>query len=99
MKFNRKKKDIKRRVNYKKIEMMCKIKKLLVRTEVSEKLKRLLTIKYMKKKQNKQYKTKIRNFCIYTGRSRSVYTKLKASRIMLRVFGASGLFFGFKKAS
>lgn len=99
MKFNRKKKDIKRRINYKNIEMICKVKKLLVRTKLSEKLKRLLTIGYTKKEQNKQYKTKIRNFCIYTGRSRSVYRKLKASRIMLRVFGASGLFFGFKKAS
>ena len=41
----------------------------------------------------------IRNYCIFSGRSRSVYTHLKISRILLRELGSKGLFFGLKKHS
>ena len=44
-------------------------------------------------------KNSIRNYCIFSGRSRSVYTHLKISRILLRELGSKGLFFGLKKHS
>jgi small subunit ribosomal protein S14 len=45
------------------------------------------------------FKTEIKNYCVISGRSRSIYRKLKISRIVLRSLGSDGLFFGFKKAS
>lgn len=44
-------------------------------------------------------KSSIRNYCMLSGRSRSVYSKLKVSRILLRELGNKGLFFGLKKHS
>ena len=41
----------------------------------------------------------IKNYCIVTGRGRGVYKKVRVSRILLRVLGAEGLFFGLKKSS
>ena len=45
------------------------------------------------------FKTRIKNYCIVTGRGRGVYKKVRVSRILLRVLGAEGLFFGLKKSS
>jgi ribosomal protein S14 len=44
-------------------------------------------------------KTKIHNFCCYTGRSRGVYSFIKLSRMESRVLNSSNLIPGFKKAS
>ena len=44
-------------------------------------------------------KVRIKNFCVITGRSRGIYKFFRVSRIQIRVLGASGLFFGLKKAS
>jgi len=48
---------------------------------------------------NFSYVCRIKNYCIVTGRSRSVYRHFKVSRIHLRYLGSEGLFFGLKKAS
>jgi len=48
---------------------------------------------------NSSYLCRIKNYCIVTGRSRSVYRQFKVSRIYLRYLGSEGLFFGLKKAS
>lgn len=73
--------------------------------------KRLLKILYLNLKMvffklkllKKIFKMKIPNrfinLCIVTGRSRSVFTKFKVSRIILRDLSAKGCFFGLKKAS
>ena len=44
-------------------------------------------------------KTRIRNRCEITGRSRGVYRKLKISRIALRELGAKGVIPGMTKSS
>ena len=73
--------------------------------------KRLLKILYLNLKRiffklnflKENFKMKIPNrfvnLCIVTGRSRSVFTKFKVSRIVLRDLSAKGYFFGLKKAS
>ena len=43
--------------------------------------------------------TRIRNRCEVSGRSRSVYTKQKMSRIAIRDFGSKGLIPGLVKSS
>jgi len=46
----------------------------------------------------KSHKTQIKNFCIYTGRSRAVLRHYKVSRIVFRELSSNGYFFGIKKA-
>ena len=43
--------------------------------------------------------TKIRNICILTGRSRSVYRSFRLSRLKLREYAIAGYFVGLTKAS
>jgi ribosomal protein S14 len=51
------------------------------------------TIKY------KNFRSHIKNFCIMTGRSKSIHKKFKVSRISLIELSNKGYFFGLKKAS
>jgi len=44
-------------------------------------------------------KTRLKNRCILTGRSRSVYKKFKISRIIFRELALKGLLVGIRKAS
>jgi ribosomal protein S14 len=44
-------------------------------------------------------KTRIRNRCILTGRSRSVYKQFRVSRIVFRNLASQGFIMGIKKAS
>ena len=44
-------------------------------------------------------KSRIKNYCIISGRSRGVYRDFKISRIQLRSVGSQGYIFGLKKAS
>ena len=44
-------------------------------------------------------RTRLRNLCALTGRSRSVYRKFKISRIMLRELALEGKIPGMRKAS
>lgn len=44
-------------------------------------------------------KTRIRNRCILTGRSRSVYKQFHVSRIVFRNLASQGFIMGVKKAS
>ncbi len=59
-------------------------------------LKRLVFNALLKKN---SFKTRIKNYCIITGRGRGIYKKVRVCRIFLRVLGAEGLFFGLKKSS
>jgi small subunit ribosomal protein S14 len=43
--------------------------------------------------------TRLRNLCVLTGRSRSVYRKFKISRLMLRKLALEGKIPGMRKAS
>lgn len=44
-------------------------------------------------------KTRIRNRCILTGRSRSIYKQFRVSRIVFRNLASQGFIMGVKKAS
>jgi succinate dehydrogenase (ubiquinone) iron-sulfur subunit len=43
--------------------------------------------------------SRVRNRCIFTGRSRGVYKKFKVSRMVFRSLASNGLLPGVKKAS
>ena len=43
--------------------------------------------------------TKIKNRCVFSNRSRSVYRKFKLSRIFLKKYALQGLLMGMQKAS
>ena len=43
--------------------------------------------------------TKIRNICIFTGRSRGIIKKLGISRFVFRNLGDNGLIYGLKRAT
>lgn len=43
--------------------------------------------------------TRIRNRCVITGRARSVYNKMRISRIVFREFAAKGAIMGVNKSS
>jgi len=47
----------------------------------------------------KYFKTCVKNFCVISGRSRSIHKKFKVSRILLLELSNKGYFFGLKKAS
>ena len=65
-------------------------------TPVEERFKATLTLAQMPRN---SAKNRIRNRCELTGRPRSVYRKLKLSRIALREMANSGLIPGMVKSS
>jgi ribosomal protein S14 len=99
MKTKRFKKDLAKRQFYKKTELFQKILKFLFLYLRDNLLKLVIKKKQYYKIYHNHYKTKIKNFCVITGRSRGIFKKLKISRIIFRVLGNKGLFFGLKKAS
>lgn len=98
-KIQKAKRDNKRRVLYKKMEIYQKIVKLIYIYQDSMLFKLLMYLFFQKKIFREMCKVRIKNYCIITGRSRGVYKKLKISRLQIRLLGASGLFFGLKKNS
>jgi small subunit ribosomal protein S14 len=96
MKYQRYFKDSKKRKNYKIVEIFQRVIKIITLCNNESLVKILLYKKIFK---ISQFKTKIKNYCVISGRQRSVYRKLKISRIVLRNLGSLGLFFGLKKAS
>lgn len=96
MKFNKLKQDSKKRKLYRKFELFQKIFKLLFLYSHDNLFKLVI---FKEKFFKNLYKTKIKNYCIISGRSRSVLKKYKISRITFRILNNDGLFFGIKKAS
>lgn len=93
-------KDNKKRNLYKKIEIAQKILKMFSLYGVQKSFVTLVVNKwFLSNSLNNHFKTRIKNYCIITGRSRSVYRKTRVSRIYFRQLGSEGLFFGLKKAS
>ena len=99
MKIKRFKKDLIKRQLFKKTELFQKILKFLFMYVNDNVLKLVIKKKQYYKTYNNRYKTKIKNFCVVTGRSRGIFQKLKISRIVFRLLGNKGLFFGLKKSS
>lgn len=96
MKYKRYFKDSKKRKYYKTVEIFQRVFKIITLCN-NESLAKILIHKEIFK--ISQFKNKIKNYCVISGRQRSIYRKLKISRIVLRNLGSSGLFFGLKKAS
>jgi ribosomal protein S14 len=89
-------KDSKRRNEYKTVEIFQRVIKVLTLYN-NEFLIKILVKKGVFKLS--EFRTKIKNYCVISGRSKSIYRKFKISRIMLRTLGSKGLFFGLQKAS
>lgn len=96
MKFKNKNQDLQNRIFFKKTEIIQKILKFLLIYCKSKVFKKILNKNYYK---NNYYKTKIKNYCVISGRSRSVIRKFKVSRIFFRILGSKGYYFGLKKSS
>ncbi|KAL9430640.1 hypothetical protein AB3S75_025937 [Citrus x aurantiifolia] len=91
--------DHKRRLLATKFELKRKLYKSLYRdvnlpTEVREKY----LCKLARLPRNSSF-TRLRNRCIFTGRSRAVYEKFRMSRIVFRSLANQGMLMGVKKAS
>ena len=99
MKYRRKNRDTKKRYLFKKTEFFQLVLKVLflLKTDLSSKY--LIQKKLLLNSLTDIFRTRVRNYCVVTGRSRGVYSHVKVSRIMFRELGSRGLFFGLKKAS
>lgn len=89
------KKDFKLRLVYFLFELEYKIFKSLASNKIlplNFRLKAFNKISFFKA-------TKIRNFCIFTGRSRGVIQKFGVSRFIFRELADNGLITGLKRAS
>jgi len=99
MKFKRRNYDLKKRNYYKKTELLQKMLKTLLLYNQNIVIQ-LAIKKYIKSRFNTLgYLSSIKNYCIISGRSRSVYKSFKVSRLVLKELNIQGLFFGLKKAS
>lgn len=99
MRYSRRIQDNKRRKLYKKTEIFQKVLKYLyvLKTELVFKtlLKRKINLFY----KINLFKSRIKNYCVITTRSRGIVTNYKVSRIIFRELGSGGYFSGLKKAS
>jgi ribosomal protein S14 len=100
MKQRRYLKDNEKRFLYKKTEVLQKILKVIslyktFKSSVSLIIYKIFFFKLLKN----SFKTRIKTYCVVSGRSRGVYKKMRVSRICFRELGSKGLFFGLKKAS
>jgi len=91
--------DIKKRKFYNNTEIFQKVLKTLFLYSKDNIFKLLIKKKIYYTLFKKYYKTTIKNYCIITGRSKGIYRKFKVSRIIFRLLGNQGLFFGIKKIS
>lgn len=96
MKRKRQFQDNKKRNVYKKTELIQRLIKLFNFSFNTNILKFLLLEKIFK---FKEFRTRIVNFCVISGRSKGIYRKFKLSRIILRELSGKGYFFGLRKAS
>jgi ribosomal protein S14 len=99
MTYKRKKKDILRRKSFFKLENEQNVSKFIFYYCKDSLLKRLEKKDFFYKKKVKSCKTKIKNYCTESGRSRGIIKDFKISRIVFRELGGKGFFFGLKKAS
>jgi ribosomal protein S14 len=83
MKYKRLNRDIIRRKLYKNSEIFQKVVKMIILELTQTKFKCMLKQLKSKTLKKKAYKTQIKNFCIFSGRSRSVYKQFKISRISI----------------
>lgn len=91
--------DYKKRLNVYKFDFTrYKLKYLINNTKLHPAIryKAYLELKNLIKNSSK---VRLKNNCVLTGRSKSVYKQFKISRIMFRELALKGLLFGVRKAS
>lgn len=98
MHYRRYLRDSLKRKLYKNLELQQRLARVTSFYGMSNLLTQLVNKKYINTLFSVQ-KVRIKNYCVVTGRARSVYRKFKVSRIMLRSLGAEGSFLGLKKSS
>jgi len=99
MKYYRLKQDKLLRKKYRKSEVFNKIFQLLYMANTSIFIKFILQKFYKLSSLSFKAKSRIKNYCIISGRSRGIIRKYKFSRISFKLTGIPDLFFGIKKAS
>ncbi|KAL2942017.1 Ribosomal protein S14 mitochondrial, partial [Bienertia sinuspersici] len=91
--------DHKRRLLAAKYELRRKLYKALCRDpELPASMREKHRYKLSKLPRNSSF-NRLRNRCIFTGRSRAVYEKFRMSRIVFRELASQGQLLGVKKAS
>ena len=99
MKLQRLKKDSQKRCLYNNTELYQKTLKILFLYSNDNFFKLVINkTKYFKIFKN-CYKTRIKNYCIISGRSRGIFKKFKVSRIVFKSLANDGLFCGLKRAT
>lgn len=99
MKNKRYLKNLKQRKLYKKTELFQKALKSLFLYIKNTTIQLIIQKYFLLFFSINFYKTTIKNFCVFSGRSRSIYKKFKVSRIIFKQLGEKGLFFGLQKHS
>jgi small subunit ribosomal protein S14 len=91
--------DKKRRRLYKKYELKRNKLKSVIYNELSSEEERQAAQNLLSKLPRSSSKTRIKNRCVVTGRSKSVYRYFKVSRIQLRNLALNGNISGYSKIS
>ena len=99
MKHKRYLKNIKQRKLYNQSELFQKVLKILFLYIKNSIIKLIIQKYFLLIFSSNYYKTTIKNFCVFSGRSRSICRKFKVSRIVFKKLGERGLFFGLQKHS
>jgi ribosomal protein S14 len=89
----------KQRYFFYKSEMLQKVFKLLFLFTWDNYFKLIIKKKFFCKIAKNCFRYKIKNYCVITGRSRSINQKYKISRISFRLLISEGILFGFKKGT
>jgi ribosomal protein S14 len=92
-------KDQKRRLLVNKYELKRKLLKSIIYNLQLPKYVQFLAITKLNSFPKESSIVRIRNRCVITGRSRSVYKDFKLSRMMLRSFALNGFLTGITKSS
>lgn len=99
MKYNRMILSLHIRKYYNKTELLQKLFQILFLYSTDTYLKLIIAKKQCFKVWNNYFKTRIKDFCIVTGRNKGICIKYKVSRIVFRLLNNKGILFGIKKSN
>jgi small subunit ribosomal protein S14 len=86
------------RKNYYKKELEHKILNSLIKHKAIPPIVTLIIINYLNQSSSFQHFMKVKNRCVFTGRSRAVFSAYKISRIIFRQKNAINQLIGIKKS-
>ena len=90
-------KDKRVRFNYNLLERKKYIYKYILYLDSSDTNTKFLTFFYNSRKNSNLYSTKIKNICLYSGRSRGVLSKYKVSRHFFKKLVNNGFYNNIRK--